>query len=187
MISSEGDIKLARTVVRVPEVEKWDKTMLSGVRATPHDLHKPREVEVILKDKVGPEKDNFQVKPHMARQVYIRASDLEEFGMTRGCPKCDYFVKYGTWGTRPHSNACRARISAELSKTSTGRLRINAAAERLDKTVEELGQQFRADVPQGEKVEEVVQRQTEQAAPNFFRSSQRSRQMQCRSIVFART
>ena len=55
---------------------------------------------------------------------------------------------------------CRDRIVNELSKTAAGRTRIGAAAERLDKTVEELGQQFRTDVPQGEKAEDVVQHQS---------------------------
>ena len=30
---------------------------------------------------------NFEEKVILARQPYIRASDLEEHGMTRGCPK----------------------------------------------------------------------------------------------------
>ena len=41
----------------------------------------------------------------------------------------------------------------ELAKTARGQARIAAAAERLDRTAAELGQQFRADVPQGEKDE----------------------------------
>ena len=36
-------------------------------------------------------------------------------------------------------------------KTSDGRIRLGAAAERLDRTVQELGQQFRTDAPHGEK------------------------------------
>ena len=44
----------------------------------------------------------------------------------------------------------------ELSKTAAGRTRLGAAAERLDKTVEELGSRFRADLPQGEDADNVV-------------------------------
>ena len=43
-------------------------------------------------------------------------------------------------------------MTAELSKTAAGRLRIGAAAERLDRTVEELGQPNRDDLPQGKNV-----------------------------------
>ena len=41
----------------------------------------------------------------------------------------------------------------ELSKSVAGKARIAAAVERLDRTVAEMGQQFRSDVPQGEKVD----------------------------------
>ena len=39
----------------------------------------------------------------------------------------------------------------ELANTPEGRTRIAAAAERLDRTVAELGNQYRGDIPQGEK------------------------------------
>ena len=77
MLYSNDEVKLARTVVRVPELEKWDKERLSSVRMTPWDMHKPRTPEVIFKDKVEPVVEDFRAKPHMARQVYIRASDPE--------------------------------------------------------------------------------------------------------------
>lgn len=48
---------------------------------------------------------------------------------------------------------------AEMTKTEAGRIRIAAAADRLDRTAAELGQQHRADVPQGEQNGEVVQHQ----------------------------
>ena len=38
----------------------------------------------------------------------------------------------------------------ELAKTEAGRARISAATERLDRTVGELGERFRQDIPQGE-------------------------------------
>ena len=38
----------------------------------------------------------------------------------------------------------------ELSKTAAGRIRIGAAAQRIDRTVGELGQQHREDVAPGE-------------------------------------
>ena len=128
----------------------------------------PLETEIIFKEKVDNGHGDFKEKVILARQPYIRASDLEEHGMTRGCPKCDHFVKYQTWGSRPFSNICRTRITAELAKTQAGRIRISAASERLDKTVEELGQRFRTDVPQGEKPDVMVQHQSEQVIPQFL-------------------
>ncbi len=168
MMYSDDQVRLARTVVRVPEADNWCKESMAGVRCTPWDLHAPRESEIIFKEKIDKGHGDFEEKVIISKQPYIRASDLEEHGMTRGCPKCDHFVKYQTWGSRPHSNICRTRITAELAKTQAGRIRISAASDRLDKTVEELGQRFRTDVPQGEKSDVMVQHQPEQVIPNFF-------------------
>ena len=107
-------------------------------------------------------------KVTLARQPYIRADDLEEHGLTRGCPKCGHHIAHGTWGSRPHSQACRARITAAMMQTAKGRARIEAATQRLDRTVEELGQQFRDDVPKGEKRDVVVERHPDFVPPQFI-------------------
>ena len=52
---------------------------------------------------------------------------------------------------------------AELAKTPAGQARISAAANRLDRTAVDLGQQFRADVPQEKK---EIMDQHLQAAPH---------------------
>ena len=58
----------------------------------------------------------------------------------------------------------------ELAKTEEGRSRLGIAAERLDKTVEHLGMQFREDLPQGEIDEQqvVVRNPHEQLPPQFI-------------------
>ena len=55
-----------------------------------------------------------------------------------------------------------------MGKTPEGRIWIAAAAERLDFTVSELGQQHRADLPQGEITRRVAQHQPEQGPPTFL-------------------
>ena len=59
--------------------------------------------------------------------------------------------------SRPDLEASLAEVQGEnnhgLAKTVRGQARIAAAAERLHRTATGLGQQFRADVPQGEKAE----------------------------------
>ena len=166
MLFADDGVKLARTITRVPESEKFDKDMLAGVNATPYDLHQPRKPEVVFKEKIDAGTDEFVDKKLIARQVYLRASDFTEHGMTRGCVKCDHFIKYSSWGTAPHSKVCRDRITAKLMETEAGRIRIGAAVERLDKTVEHLGQQFREDQPQGEKAD-VRQDLPEMIVPQF--------------------
>ena len=70
MVHSGDGVKLSRTVVRVPEANKWDKELLSGVRATPWDLHRPRDPEVVLKDKADAVTESFEHKVAMAATVH---------------------------------------------------------------------------------------------------------------------
>ena len=168
MLFADDGIKLARTITRVPETEKFDREMLAGVSATLFDLHQPRKPEVVFRERVDVGKDDFADQVPISRQIYLRAEDFREHGLTRGCKKCDHFLKHNAWPRGgPHSQACRDRIVAELSKTEAGRIRIGMAAARLDATVEHLGQQFREDQPQGEKNEDVVQNPPELAVPQF--------------------
>ena len=100
----------------------------------------------------------------MARQVYIQPKNLERYGLTRGCKKCDHERNYGPRRTSAaHSKTCRDRILKKLAKTDEVQARIAAAAVRLDMPVSELGQRHRADVPQGEiaPAEPMVQHQFE--------------------------
>ena len=73
MIFSDGEVRLARTVVRVPEVEKFDKEALTNVQATPWDLHQPREAEIIFKEKADVEAGLRREAQHCKASVF--ASD----------------------------------------------------------------------------------------------------------------
>ena len=112
-----------------------------------------------------------EARPNIARQLYLKPRDFEVHGMTRGCPKCDYFLKYGQWGTKPHSIKCRERMTTELAKDPDGQRRIAAAASRLDITVEKLGEPLRVDRPQGEMTSDehvVVPNPPEVMPPPFL-------------------
>ena len=167
MLHSPEGVKLARTVVRVPDAEKYSKEDLSAVCSTPWDLFQAKPAEVVFQKK-DCEQQPVIDKAYVARRAYLQAADFEEFGLTRGCPKCDYKLKYGTWGSRPHSDRCRARVESELAKTPLGMARLQTTSARLDMSVGELGQQYRADLPQGEKERnnaEVVQDQHDVKPP----------------------
>ena len=87
------------------------------------------------------------------------------FGMTRGCERCDHQMRYGPGRTtKGHSAICRKRILVELAKTAEGQRRISNATVRLDKTVAELGEPHRADVAQGENVQDGNGQHREDAA-----------------------
>ena len=48
MLHNGIDVKLARTILRMPGAEKWDREPLVKVGCTPYDLHQPREPEVVF-------------------------------------------------------------------------------------------------------------------------------------------
>ena len=57
----------------------------------------------------------------MARQVYVTPKDLDRYGLTRGCKKCDHERNYGPGRTSAaHSKICRDRIMKEVAKTDKG-------------------------------------------------------------------
>ena len=141
-------IKLARAAMRFPEADKQDKDALSKVHVTPWDLHNARDLEVVLKEKVEKDDVDFEDGVALSRQVYIKAQDLQDFGLTIGCPRGFHELQYGPGRTgKPHSQRCRASLMGELGKTDAGRRRIAAASERPDRTVAEMGQRHRADMP----------------------------------------
>ena len=71
MLYSNGEVRLARTVVRVPELEKWDKDKLAAINLTPMSMHQSRLPEVVFKDKIDTEAREYVDKPLLARQVYF--------------------------------------------------------------------------------------------------------------------
>ena len=138
MIYSDDSIKLARTVVRVPTLQKWDRESLSAVKATPHSLHVPKEMEVVFKDKVDIEVAP-EPTPNIARQLYLYPSDFvgpSGFGLSRECPKCDFYIKNNRWGKNNHSGTCRGRIQSELAGQNLVR---NASLQRLRDWIKLLG------------------------------------------------
>ena len=90
MVHCGDSVKLARTIVRLPELNKWDCGALSEVNATPWDLRQPRGLDVIFKEATECRDEDFKDKTSVARRVYINAKDLIGSGLTRGCPKCDH-------------------------------------------------------------------------------------------------
>ena len=54
----------------------------------------------------------------MAWQVYTKPADIERYGLTRDCKKCNHERNYGPGRTSAgHSKLCRDRIMNGSSKT----------------------------------------------------------------------
>ena len=90
MIHVGDGIQYARTVMRLPGPNKWEKDRLAEIKATPWSLHVPKDPEVIFMDKKDAEPMTAADKLVISRQLYFKASDFVKYGLTRGCPKCDH-------------------------------------------------------------------------------------------------
>ena len=87
----------------------------------------------------------------VCRRLYIKKADVEAFGYTEGCVKCDHDLLYG-YGrtTKGHSDQCRRRIMEELAKTPAGMERVQAAAGRAKVFLENMADQDNEVPAQGE-------------------------------------
>ena len=64
----------------------------------------------------------------------MKQADLEAFGYTPGCKRCQSILTYGSaQGSMPHSDACRLRIIEELKKMPAGLKRVEKMLERTDR------------------------------------------------------
>ena len=134
-------IKYTRTLLRMPDAQKWSAENLATIRQTPFDIHATAEPEVIFRDREAEAEAAVRPEePVSRRRMYIKQSDIDAFGYTRGYPRCDHALRYGPNKTaKGHNDQCRARIMGELVNTAAGRARTEAATERLDRTVDEMG------------------------------------------------
>ena len=122
--------------MRLPNVQKWDRDRMAEVGIAPWNLHEAKQRAVIFKDQVDRPRDDVENIARASRRVYIKATDIENYGYTSGCPKCEHAMRYGKGRTTvPHSELCRQRIMTELAKTDAGQQRIAEAVVRLDRAI----------------------------------------------------
>ncbi len=76
--------------------------------------------------------------PRPAREMRINKEDVEAHGYDASCPQCRHIIKYGkTRRGMQHSTQCRKRLVEAMSKTESGRLRIEANDERINRSMAE--------------------------------------------------
>ena len=128
----------ARTVVRFPDSQKWRLGECAAVNCRPFDLHKAKEPTVIFQERTDGEALLPPGGPRNVRKLYIKKADIDAYGFTSGCPKCDMHMRYGHGRTtKGHSEQCRQIIATKLAETPAGRERIRAAEGRMDEAVAE--------------------------------------------------
>ena len=108
--------------------------IVAGGEDSSRQAHKSRGPEAIFTDK--PAGESLAARPgapQLGRRLYTKPADIEAFGWTRGCPRCDHERKYGAGRTsKPHSELCHCRIVSASIKTAEGKARVDSANERID-------------------------------------------------------
>ena len=69
------------------------------------------------------------------RRLYIKQEYLDLYRYTQHCPKCLSIIVHGSEArsTVPHSERCRARITAEVAKTEDGQERLEKVTDKSDR------------------------------------------------------
>ena len=79
-----GGLKYSRTLMRMPDPQKWSAEKVAMVRATPWTVYAEKKPEVVFKDKAQIDEQAVRQQIAQVRRLYIRQQDLDEFGYTQG-------------------------------------------------------------------------------------------------------
>lgn len=130
-----------RAVCRVPKKERWSREQLGALRAFTWGAERTdaeRLVTVIPPKAGDTPATQPQVQPpplYIPRSVYITKEDLEKYGYTLQCRRCQLMrADRSVRGVR-HMPECRQRLEARLQED--GDPRVDAAAERKNEAIAE--------------------------------------------------
>ena len=84
---AQNSIRHARTRLRMPDVQKFDRDRIAAISSTPWSTHEAAIPDGVFVTK--PLKEDPGIENVMnARKMYIRRADHDAFGYTAGCKKC---------------------------------------------------------------------------------------------------
>ena len=110
--TADGSVTKARAVVRLVEAARWNKPMIEAIRGTPMDMKSGPALEKIDAEPhphLGLDDALEEAQPKQRMRMRITIQDLQKYGHTDGCPRCEMHKAGKTSGVN-HSEACRKRI-----------------------------------------------------------------------------
>ena len=138
LYDDEHGIRHARTIMRYPDAQKFSAEAAQKVSVGPQQIHVPEQRDAIFKEPADRPLQEGEVKERQARRFYVRQKDLDAYGYSDRCPRCEHALKYGNGRCNlPHSDACRQRIIEKLRETPDGRRRIAEFETKTDRYVAE--------------------------------------------------
>jgi hypothetical protein len=141
IIGVDHGIKTSRSVQRLPIADRWTESAITAIQATPWNVHE-RVRRVVLEQAVERHEELPPEPTTDFRRLKIIKQDMIDFGYTEGCKQCDHYLRYGSRRAGyTHSDECRQRMMNELAKIPTGRVRLEALEERVDRRIAEQVEQ----------------------------------------------
>ena len=143
-----------RAVIRRPKVDRWERTILEGIRATPWQNPAPPLSENIPGHVIPPraptetpaEEPIRDVRAYAPHRVRIENSDLDTYGYTSNCKRCLRIREGRRAQGIQHHEECRTRIEAAMREV--GDRRIRDADQRMNEEIARLSEQL---VPRAEE------------------------------------
>ena len=127
---AQNGIRHIRILLRMPDVRKFDRGRIAAISSTPWSIHEAANPDGVVVEKSIVKEDPGTENVMKARKMHIRQADLDAFGYTPGCKRCQSILGRGKGETStPHSETCRARIMAEMAKTDGGIVRLSCVNE----------------------------------------------------------
>ena len=134
-------IATSRSLSRKPDKERWCADTVAKLQSTPWSLHERPEPEVRFHEPASGTHSGAEpatAAPPALRRMRINKADLDKYGYTVDCPQCRHTEEHGhARSGSVHTDACRQRIMAELSKDPVGQQRIATYDERLTRSMAE--------------------------------------------------
>ena len=98
--------------MRFPDELKFDVEMAQAVNVAPQNVHDSIVHDAAFRDPVFRQVPLPHTESNLQfRYIYVRQTDLEAFGYTPGCARCEHSMRYGPNRTQiAHSKQCRDRI-----------------------------------------------------------------------------
>ncbi len=161
VILTPTGVKLARSVKRLPEDERYSATFLNTCKGAPWDPKGKEEEDRQEEEPSGSaegkepntEREEEQQAPPPApeqrfRRSGVRPKDIRKYGSTANCPGCRA-IERGI-GPRTHSEACRERIRKKMMEDDQDRKRAQQHQEREDRHISERMEEEEKEMRRGE-------------------------------------
>ena len=137
-------IRHARTIMRYPNNLKFSIELAQGVDVGPQQIHEEDPRETIFRRPADKSLQQGEEKNPQHRRLYVRQKDIDAFGFSDRCPRCEHEMRYGKGrSAAAHSESCCQRITEMLKTTPEGRRRLEQFELRVTQNIaNQIEQQY---------------------------------------------